>query len=370
LSIESGLRALAASGAVGLCAWTFDRDGARITEADDAFLALVGHTRATFTHAAALDWRALTPPDWMPRVEERFAALLDAGGHGPREQELLTRTGDRVPVLVTSVIVDRASGTAMSLCVDLTEQVRARVDAERANQAKSRFLAVMTHELRTPLNTIVGQTELMADGAYGAISDPQRGALARLRGAGRQLRGLIDDVLTFSRLETGVEQYVVTEVVLSEALANVAPAVEGQVAAKAISFALHRPQPTLRVYADHAKLDQVLLALLSNAVKFTPSGGQITLDTAERPNVHDYVFVRVSDTGSGVARARQEAIFEPFTQMDEGTTRRATGLGLGLTISRDLARGMGGDLRVRSTEGGGSTFTLSLRRAAAIVRPI
>jgi signal transduction histidine kinase len=365
LPTGADLLALAASGSVGLCSWTMGREHALITSADDTFLSLIGHTRESFAEAGTLDWRALTPAEWIPALEEMFAALLGSGSHSPREQEILSRNGDRVPVVVSSAMVDIATGAAVSVCIDLTVQVRARMDAERASQAKSRFLGVMSHELRTPLNTILGQTELIRDGAYGVPNDAQREALARLRGAGMKLRGLVEEVLLFSRLETGVEPFAVGDVSLAEALAASAAAVEPRVAAKTIVFELQPPPESCIVQADAEKLRLVLLALLSNAITITPTGGRITLNTAERAEISDYVFVRVSDTGSGVARERQEAIFEPFIQTDEGRTRTASGLGLGLAISRDLARGMGGDLRVRSTDGGGATFTLSLRRASS-----
>ena len=360
---DAHVRALCASGVVGLCSWTLGRTSAPITEADDAFLAILGYDRATYQHAAPLDWRALTPTESAARLEERFAELIDIGAHGPREQQIVTRNGEHASVLVASCIVDAATGAAVSICFDLGEQMRARVDAEGASQAKSRFLAVMNHELRTPLNSIIGQTELILDGAYGSLTDPQRTALARLARAGNQLRSLVDDVLSFTRLETGAAQYVMTDVGLADALTAVASAAQSQASAKSITIEVRPPAESLRVRADADKLRDVLAGLLANAVKFTPSGGTITLETTQRTAVAEYVFVRVTDTGSGIARARQEAIFEPFTQQDEGRTRTATGLGLGLTISRDLARGMGGDLRVRSTEGGGSTFTLSLRCA-------
>ena len=358
---DDGLRALGASGVVGLCSWTLGRHAAPIVEANDAFISILGYDRASYDAAAPLDWRSLTPNESAARLEERFAELIDLGAHGPREQELTTRSGERAAVLVTSAMVDAATGSAVSICVDLRDQIRARIDADGASQAKSRFLGVMNHELRTPLNSIVGQTELILDGAYGAVTESQRTALARLARAGNQLRSLVDDVLSFTRLETGAAQYVMNDIVLADALAAVAAAIRSQADAKSIAVELRPPAESLRVRADADKLREVLSGLLANAVKFTPTGGIIVLETTRRAAVSEYVFVRVSDTGSGIARARQEAIFEPFTQKDEGRARTSTGLGLGLTISRDLARGMGGDLRVRSTEGGGSTFTLSLR---------
>jgi signal transduction histidine kinase len=364
VALDAGLRALASSGTVGLCEWRLSDGTASIIDADDAFLSLIGHTRASFAAEPDLDWRRLTPPEGQARLAERLRTLSETGSHGPREQDVIRHDGDRVPVLVTSALIDGGNGSAISLCVSLAEQVRARVDADRAHQSQSRFLSVMTHELRTPLNTIVGQAELLADGTYGSVTEKQHEALMRLRRASQQLRALVDDVLTYSRIETGTVEYEVDSMCLDDSLSAVSAAIRSQAAAKRITLEVEEVPSTLCVYAHAEKVQQVLLALLSNAVKFTPSGGRVAIDIPLRDEVEDFVFVRVTDTGSGVARARQDAIFEPFMQMDEGRARTATGLGLGLTIARDLARGMGGDIRVRSAEGGGSTFTLSLRRAA------
>ncbi len=364
---DAGLRAIGASGVVGLCNWTFAGDSAVITAADDTFIAMLGHDRESFAREGPFDWRRLIPPDSLTSFDERLAELVEMGAHGPHAQDIVSRTGHRIPLLVTSALTDATARTATSICLDVSDQVRARADAERASVAKSRFLGVMTHELRTPLNTIIGQLELVTDGTYGDLTEQQRTALARVKRASAQLRALVDEVLTFSRLETGVVHYDMQHVVLADALLRVSSEVGAQAEAKGITFQLLPPTADMCVRADEAKLHDVLLALLSNALKFTPTGGHVTLDTAVRAAASDYVFVRVSDTGSGIARERYTAIFEPFTQTDEGRARSATGLGLGLTISRDLAAGMGGDLRVRSTlgDGAGSTFTLSLRRAEA-----
>jgi signal transduction histidine kinase len=365
MSFEAALRALAGSGAAGLCTWSM-RDGeARILAADDAVAALLGLDRSVLDAriAAGLDWRDLLPDDQRALASEALSELAEHGHDGPRELDLAGDSGERVAVLLVSTVADAGRGEVASLWLDVREQARARHDAERASHAKSRFLAAVTHELRTPLNTIAGQTSLLAGGVHGPVTDTQHNALERIERAERQLRRVVDDVLTYSRLEAGTIAYDVAPVVLCEALADVPPTVATLLAAKSVAFDVRLPDDDCRVLADADKLREIVRALLANAVRFTPPQGRVTLDTATRPEVPSHVFVRVSDTGRGIARARQQAIFEPFTQEDEGLARRSEGIGLGLTIARDLARGMGGELRVRSTEGRGTVFTLALRRA-------
>jgi PAS domain-containing protein len=138
VALDAGLRALASSGTVGLCEWKLADGTASIIDADDAFLALIGHTRASFAAGPDLDWRRLTPPEGQIRLTERLRMLQEIGSHGPREQEVIRQDGDRVPVLVTSALIDGGNGAAISLCVSLADQVRARADADRAHQSQSR----------------------------------------------------------------------------------------------------------------------------------------------------------------------------------------------------------------------------------------
>jgi PAS domain S-box-containing protein len=248
----------------------------------------------------------------------------------------------------------------------LEREQEARVVAERANAAKSDFLAVMSHELRTPLNAITGYTQLLEMGIHGPVTDQQRDALGRIARSQRHLLALINDILNFVRIEVGRVHYHLADVELGPLIADVAPLIEPQLMTKALHFETHRPESPVTVRADADKLRQVLLNLLSNAIKFTPTGGAITVDIAQQPHLADRVFLRVTDTGPGIPRDKLELIFEPFVRVETSLTRTTEGAGLGLAISRDLARGMGGDLRARSVEGKGSTFTLTLRRVATI----
>jgi signal transduction histidine kinase len=175
----------------------------------------------------------------------------------------------------------------------------------------------------------------------------------------------VNDVLNFARLQAGRLEYDVRPVPLAEVVGEVEPLVAPQLRAKALAYRTDVANDCV-VHADREKLVQVLLNLLSNAVKFTPPGGQVTVDCAQRSDGTGdpgTVFLRIADTGVGIPREKFDAVFEPFVQVDATPAGRAAGAGLGLAISRDLARGMGGDLRVRSAVGGGTTFTVELRRA-------
>ncbi|MDP9279473.1 MAG: ATP-binding protein [Gemmatimonadota bacterium] len=234
----------------------------------------------------------------------------------------------------------------------------ARVEAEAANQSKSDFLAVMSHELRTPLNAIGGYAELMELGIRGPVTPEQRADLARIQSAQRHLMGLVTDVLNFVRIDKGRVEYDVADVSVEDVLAGVEALVRPQFHAKKVSYK-QIPCPQLRVVADAEKLGQILINLLTNAIKFTPEGGEVVVDCVAADQDAE---IKVSDTGIGIDGAKLEAIFEPFVQVNYQLTRANQGVGLGLAISRDLARGMGGDLTAVSVLGVGSTFTLKLLR--------
>lgn len=238
-----------------------------------------------------------------------------------------------------------------------TEAEEARQAAEAANRAKGDFLAVMSHELRTPLNAIGGYTELLDMGIHGPVTEDQRTALKRIRQSQQHLLGLINEVLNHTRIETGGVHYYVEEVLMAPALASAEALIAPQAQAKGLTYELAKCRDGLAVLADPEKLQQILLNLLTNAIKFTPTGGHITIGCSEQDG---HVAVAVSDTGIGVDSDKLASIFEPFVQINQLRTRPNEGVGLGLAISRDLARGMKGDLKAESVPGVGSTFELTL----------
>jgi PAS domain S-box-containing protein len=238
----------------------------------------------------------------------------------------------------------------------------ARREAEAASRAKSDFLAMMSHELRTPLNAIGGYAQLLAMGVRGPVSDAQATDLDRIARSQRHLLSIINDILNLARIESGQVAYQIEPVDVAASLAAVPPLVAPLVDAKQLTLTLDVDGVRARASADREKLQQIVLNLLSNAVKFTPPGGSIRIACeADETSVH----VLVIDSGEGIPVERQEAIFEPFVQLDTSLTRTREGTGLGLAISRDLARGMDGSLTVESAVGAGSTFRLTLPRASS-----
>ncbi len=235
----------------------------------------------------------------------------------------------------------------------------ARDAALDANRAKSDFLAVMSHELRTPLNAIGGYTEILQLGIYGEINQSQRDALQRIDRSQQTLLSLINDVLNFAKLESGEVRYAISNVPLWKTLSTIDDFVAPQLRDRRLSYSVNPCDDGVTVRADHEKLQQILINLLSNAVKYTPEGGRIDVrcDVTEKT-----VSIHVHDTGIGIAPDRVERIFDPFIQVGRALNRPHEGVGLGLSISRDLATAMGGSLAVESVLGGGSTFTLTLQR--------
>lgn len=240
----------------------------------------------------------------------------------------------------------------------MQEAEELRAAADEANRAKSTFLAVMSHELRTPMNAIGGYVQLLEMGIHGPVTDAQHEALHRIDTAQRHLLRLINDVLNLARIEAGRVEYAMEIVSVAEMVSAVAPMIEPQLASRELGFAV-RVDPRLTAWVDREKGQQVLLNLLGNAVKFTPPGGMVEVDTTLAQN-REGVLIHVRDTGIGIPPEKLERVFEPFVQVDPSHTRRAQGTGLGLAISRDLALGMGGDLFAESTLGKGSVFTLRL----------
>jgi signal transduction histidine kinase len=236
----------------------------------------------------------------------------------------------------------------------------ARAEAEAANRVKSDFLATMSHELRTPLNAIGGYAALLLDGVRGELTEDQRGDIERIQRSGRHLLGLINDILNFAKLEAGRVDFRSDDVEVAPLLSSLEDLVRPQVDAKGLAYTHSCPDRTLVVRGDAEKVRQILLNLVTNAVKFTRSGG--TVDVACE-SAGDTVRITVRDTGRGIAPDDLARIFDPFVQVGrERSPESQQGVGLGLAISRDLAQGMGGSLAATSTPGKGSAFTLTLPR--------
>jgi signal transduction histidine kinase len=218
----------------------------------------------------------------------------------------------------------------------------------------------MSHELRTPLNAIGGYAELLALGIRGPLNAEQAQDIARIRRSQQHLLTLIQDVLNFAKVDAGQTEYHITAVPVDEALHDTESMIAPQILAKGLRYSYSGVGKTTAVLADPEKMQQIVLNLLTNAVKFTDPGGTITLSSELSGKCVD---IRVADTGPGISPEKLKKIFDPFVQAERRLNQPVQGVGLGLAISQDLARAMGGQVAVESAVGEGSTFTLTLPRA-------
>jgi PAS domain S-box-containing protein len=241
-----------------------------------------------------------------------------------------------------------------------SELQRLTMEALEANRAKGDFLAAMSHELRTPLNAIGGYAQLIEMGLRGPVTEEQRVDLLKIQRSKNHLDGLVSDVLNFAKLGSGKLDFRVRPISVRQTLDAVIEMVAPQLVQKALHLEPYAAPNDGHVLADVDRTRQILLNLFANALKFTASGGTIT------PGVRmerDVVTISVRDTGIGIPAEQLDRIFEPFVQARRSLDPKDHGFGLGLAISRQLARAMGGDVTVRSEVGRGSTFTLTLPRS-------
>jgi len=313
-------------------------------------------------------WAEIVHRDDIERASKRWTSALASGEPYEVEFRLLSRDGTYRWHLVRADPMRDSGGRIVQwfgCTADIEDQKRlesalddALADAQRANKSKADFLAMMSHELRTPLNAIAGYTQLMIDGIPTPATDAQQNFLRRIIKSQQHLLGLIDAVLTQAKIEAGKISYRITDVMAHEILEVIDPLTAPQRAAKKLTYDCEGCDGKLQFRADREKVVQILLNVLSNAAKFTPPGGSITVSTS-KPSDRVGAF-SVRDTGIGMSEEQLRIVFEPFVQFDSTLARESTGTGLGMPISRELARGMGGDLVATSEPGVGSTFTLSL----------
>jgi PAS domain S-box-containing protein len=252
----------------------------------------------------------------------------------------------------------------VAIAIDLARmyqgEMLARREAEEANRAKADFLAVMSHELRTPLNAIGGYAELMELGVYGPLEPEYRDFVTRIRASEEHLLSLINSVLSFAKLEAGAIDFEMGDISVQSLMGAIEPFIRQPLNTKGLQYHVN-VESGLTMHADADRVRQIILNLLGNAIKFTRKGGTITVVARALDGT---CRIEVRDTGIGIPADKLNAIFDPFVQADRSLTRNSGGVGLGLAISRDLARAMSGDLTARSQPGIGSTFMLELPRGA------
>jgi signal transduction histidine kinase len=325
-------------------------------------LAYVARTGQPLFLESALDW------------EHHFPELATLASHaGHMANAVVPLLAERKPVGALGIAFshprcfddeERALAETMGKqCALALERARlleseraARAAAVRAQERVTKFMATLSHELRTPLQGISGYTDLLELELQGPLTQDQRETIARMQRNVQHVLHLVGGVLSLLRAESGQVEYALADVPLDDVLGFVEEATGPQFAAKHLkSERLGRRGLVIR--ADPAKLRQILLNLVSNAIKFTPDGGTITINCALDDQ---HVRIEVRDTGPGIPANQIERVFQPFVQVGQGPTSAAEGTGLGLTISREYARGMGGDLCATSESGTGSTFVLLL----------
>ena len=330
-------------------------------------------------------------PDVARREQMTLLMADGSGAEFPVEVvsgKILDRRGE--PIAIVSVLHDltkqvenerlyeelkkfsgELEGRVRAATADLAEQnVRLQWQSrelEKANRLKSEFLASMSHELRTPINALIGYTALMLDRIYGDVTDKQEEGLLRIQASAQHLLALINDILDLAKIEAGRMPLHLDSVSLQDIVREINMQIEPLVKKKGLAYRWEVPTASLVLYTDRTKIKQILLNLVSNAVKFTHVGG-ITLSAAAEGEV---VRIDVADTGIGIRQEDLESIWEDFRQVDQSRTREFGGTGLGLSITRKLVGALGGRVTLRSEYGVGSTFTVYLPlRTEARAEPV
>jgi signal transduction histidine kinase len=304
-------------------------------------------------------------PDYVEVVKSRIRRAREEGrGSGKLEEVWIRLDGTSVDVEVAAADLEYAGKPAVQVIArDLAERrqaeaLRLEVDHEREiNRLKADLVNAVSHELRTPLTSIMGYAEFLEDEVGGALTPDQRAFVDQIQEGTRRLQRLVDDLLDFARLEAGTFALSLRMADLAQRLHETVESLRPQAKDKGVVLEAHPDVSPCLVAMDPGRVGQVLLNLVGNAIKFTPTGGRVTVTL--RP-VGDHVRVEVADTGIGVAQAHQAQLFEKFFQVDAGATREAGGAGLGLSIARALVEAHGGRIGVTSEPGHGATFWFTL----------
>jgi PAS domain S-box-containing protein len=349
---EARLRRIADSGIVGVLYW--DLDG-RVLDANDAFLELVGYARADL-EAGAIDWKAITPPEWAWTDEQAVMQLRTTGTMEPFEKEYVRRDGTRVPVLIAAASFEGEAHRGITLVQNLTMRKEAERALHEADRRKDEFLATLAHELRNPLAPMRSAVHLL--NVTGSEDPFQRKALDILDRQVRHMARLLDDLLDVSRITQGRLTLQKTPLTIATVVDHVVEAAQPIMQLHGHALEVRLPDRPVHLLADPVRMSQLLLNILNNAAKYTPKGGHIDL-SADVEGTE--LVLRIRDNGAGIAPDELEHIFELFTQGRRPQHGDHGGLGIGLSLARNLARLHGGDVHARSEgPGRGSEFVVRL----------
>jgi len=322
---------------------------------------LEGLRRRTFTTAAVFTslftLAAVLGAAFLARAITRplqaLAAAADTIARGDFRTRVEVRTRDEVGRLARSF-----NAMTESLARSRATLEEKLAELERANRLKSEFLNTISHELRTPLNVILGYTEMLIDGGAGTVSAEQAELLAGIQRYSKLQLELVTNVLDFSRLSSGTVSLQVERFTLAPLLSEILALYEGRLRDAGLGLTVYLDPELPELETDRMKVQEIVRNLVDNAVKFTEEGGVSLL--ACRASEPGRVTVEVTDTGGGIAPEDVAHIFDAFHQVGESSTRRTGGLGLGLSMARQLAETLGGTVTVSSRVGHGSTFRLDL----------
>ena len=314
-------------------------------------------------------WLSVLHPDDVQRTIVRWTHSLTTGEPYEIEFRLLCIEDGSYRWFLGRATAQRDDRGRITTWVgtntDIDDQKKAQAErdealrqASEASAAKTKFLNMVSHELRTPLGAIGGYTDLLEMGARGPVPADQLEYLRRIKANQQHLLRMINDLLGYAKIESGQTYYDMREVQVDDIVTSVEAMIQPQLEAKQIAYHRELDESGATVYADPDKTRQIVLNLMSNAVKFTPAKGTVAIAATKK---EDHVTITVRDSGIGIAKDKLDVVFEPFVQVPNRLTSGIEGTGLGLAISREFARGMGGDLTVESAVEAGSAFTVELK---------
>jgi PAS domain S-box-containing protein len=337
------------------------------------------HGLSNLDVAVSLQHFSACYPAWALKIirEEGLPQAI-ATGSWFGETALLDATGQEIPT-AQMIMAHKSPQGEVELFSTILRDIRAtkeyerrlehsNADLTRATRLKDEFLATMSHELRTPLNAILGMSESLEEEVYGQISDRQRQSIATINRSGHHLLEMINDILEMSNLTGGQIELKITNVEINELCQSSWSVVAQRALPKRLPIAINIATDLSEIVIDRRRIQQVLINLLGNAIKFTPEHGQITLDVyLEKPinDPHQFICFAVTDTGIGIDTADLPQLFQPFVQIDRNLNRQYEGTGLGLALVKQIVELHGGGVSVQSELGQGSCFAFKLPLIAA-----
>jgi PAS domain S-box-containing protein len=345
-----------------------------IKDANEGFLRMVGYSRDEVI-SGRVRWAEMTPPEWERHDQTAIAQLMERGATNTWEKEYIRKDGSRVPILVGVAMLNEVECIAFVL--DISERRRleelrvrsAELEAQNervkeSSRLKNEFLANMSHELRTPLNSIIGFADILFDREVPADSPKHYELIGDILRSGRHLLQLINDVLDLAKVEAGKLDFRAEPVDLVQLVSEVAAILRSIAASKQIEIVTEVAPALQHVTLDPARLKQVLYNYVSNALKFTGTGGRVTIRAVTEA---DGMFrISVEDTGIGIAEQDLPRLFIEFQQLDAGTAKKHAGTGLGLALTKRIVEAQAGSVGVTSTLGSGSTFYAVLPIEASV----